>query len=99
MSISDKNLSESIWEWNDPRLPLARIRRAWLSGESLSEEQLAVVVHNREHNPDIRIREECRALLSAADANDVSSAPLRRKANAGRLRAMIIHINAPQRKS
>ena len=63
MSIYAQKSRLSIWIWDDPRLPLQAIKRKWIAGELLDPDWMELVRHNRDHNPVIRIREECRALL------------------------------------
>lgn len=99
MSTCVKRLAPSIWTWDDPRFPFAGIRAQWVEGAPLSPACLALLRFSYESNPDPRIREECRGLLSAADLNQATSGAatlLRRRATAARLRKMVIKLPEAQ---
>ncbi|MBI4621646.1 MAG: hypothetical protein HY736_00300 [Verrucomicrobia bacterium] len=95
MSICEQRSLPSIWTWDDPRFPLERLKARWIDGSALDADAVAAVRYNRDHNPDIRIREECRVLLHAAGPKRRAGGAadsLRRRATAARLRKMIVQV-------
>lgn len=95
MSICEQKSPLLIWEWDDPRLPLQIIKAKWVKGAPMEPHWIEMVRHNRDHNPDIRIREECRALLCAAApgrSTSGTSSVLRRRANAAKIRSMVVQL-------
>lgn len=95
MSICEQKSHLSIWAWDDPHLPLQSIKAKWVSGELMPADWIEAVRHNREHNPDIRIQEECRVLMCAADPSRITSggaSVLRRRANAAKIRRLVVRL-------
>lgn len=95
MSTFEPKSLPSIWTWDDPRLPIQGLKTRWVEGQGLSADEIKALRENRDHNPDIRIREECRSLLCAADPSSAVSgiaSLLRRKANTHRIRTLVVKL-------
>lgn len=51
--------------WMDPANPLPSMEEKWIRGGELDGSELACLERNRRENPDVRVRERCRTVLSA----------------------------------
>lgn len=95
MSTSAQKSPPSTWAWADPKFPLTSLRERWVAGCAMTAEEVSALSYNQTENPDVRVREECRRLLRAAESSRDASggvAALRRRAMSVRLRKMIVSV-------
>ncbi len=55
-------------QWLDPDNPLPTLEKKWTCGRELEPAELECLDTNRKTNPDVRVREHCRTLLNAIEA-------------------------------
>ncbi len=55
-------------QWFDPDNRLPALERRWTSGGELEPDEIHLLEANQKTNPDVRVREHCRTLLNAIQA-------------------------------